>query len=74
VPFFQFPPDESKEAKKLRHDSLNEFKEILEAKKVTAIAETQKAYEMFRLFVIGNQRIQWDKIVQKCTPRTRGSE
>ncbi len=44
---------------------LNEFKEILKAKKVTAIAETQKAYKMFCLFVVGNQQTQWDKIVQE---------
>ncbi len=55
VPYFQFPPNQSEEAKKLRHDSLNELKEILKAKKVTAIAETQKVYEMFCLFVVGNQ-------------------
>ncbi len=65
VPYFEFPPNKSEEAKKLRHDSLNMFKEILKAKKVTAIAETQKAYKMFRLFVVGNQRTQWDKIVQE---------
>ncbi len=65
APYFVFPPNESKEAKKLRHDSLNKFKEILKAKKVTAIAETQKAYEMFCLFVAGNQQTQWDKTVQE---------
>jgi hypothetical protein len=65
APYFQFPQDKSKEAKKLRDDSLNEFKEILKAKKVTAIAKTQKAYEMFHLFVVGNQQTHWDRIVQE---------
>jgi hypothetical protein len=65
APYFEFPPNESKEAKKLCHDLLNEFKEILKAKKVTAIVETQKAYEMFCLFVVGNQQTQWDQIVQE---------
>ncbi len=44
---------------------LNEFKEILKAEKVTAIAETQKAYEMFRLFVVSNQRTHWDRIIHE---------
>jgi hypothetical protein len=65
APYFVFPPDESKEAKKLRRNSLNKFKEILKAKKVTAIKETQKAYEMFRLFVVCDQQTQWDKIFQE---------
>jgi hypothetical protein len=65
APYFEFPPDGSKEAKKLRRNSLNEFKEILKAKIVTAIAETQNAYEMFRLFVLSDQQTQWDKIVQE---------
>jgi hypothetical protein len=65
APYFQFPPNKSEEAKKLHHDLLNKFKEILKAKKVTAIAETQKAYKMFRLFVVGDQQTQWDKIVQE---------
>jgi hypothetical protein len=65
APYFQFPPDNTKEAKKLYHDSLDQFKYILKAKKVTAIAVTSQAYKMFRLFVIGNQQTQWDKIIQE---------
>ncbi len=42
---------------------LDRFKEILKAKKVVAIAESQKAYKMFCLFVVGDQQTQWDKIV-----------
>jgi hypothetical protein len=35
--------------------SLEQFKGILKAKKGTAIAVTGQAYEMFRLFVVGDQ-------------------
>ncbi len=73
APYFQFPLDKSKEAKKLRHDSLDQFKDILKAKKVTAIAvRTSQAYKMFCLFVVGDQQTQWDKTFKKCTPRSRG--
>jgi hypothetical protein len=65
APYFQLPPDESEEAKKLRHNLLDQFKEILKAKKGTAITVTQKAYQMSRLFVVSNQQTQWDKIVQE---------
>jgi hypothetical protein len=65
APYLQFPQDKSEEAKKLCMDTPNKFKEILRAKKVTAITKTQKAYEMFRLFVVGNQQTQWDKIIQE---------
>ncbi len=64
-PNFQFPEDEIKAAKEIRRQTLSEYKEILKAKKGFAIAETQKAYEMFRCFVVGNPRTQWDKIVHK---------
>jgi hypothetical protein len=40
APYFQFPQDESEEAKKLWKDTLSKFKEILKAKKVTVIAKT----------------------------------
>jgi hypothetical protein len=65
APFLQVPPDMSKEAKKRCEASLEQFKGILKAKKGTAIAVTGQAYEMFRLFVIGDQQTQWDKIVQE---------
>ncbi len=63
--YFQFPPDESEEAKTLCHASLDQFKDILKAKKVTAIAVTCQVYKMFHLFVVGNQQTQWDKIIQE---------
>jgi hypothetical protein len=65
APFLQVPPDESKEAKKLCEASMEQYKDILKAKKGTAIAITSQAYEMFHLFVVGDQRTHWDKIVQE---------
>ncbi len=65
MPFLQVPPNKSEEAKKLCLASLEQFKGILKAKKGTAIAVTGQAYKMFRLFVIGDQQTQWDKIVQE---------
>ncbi len=62
-PYFNFPKDNTEEAKELWKQTLAKFKEILKAKKVIAIAESQKAYKIFRLFVVGNQQTQWDKIV-----------
>ncbi len=64
APILQELPDESKEAKKLRLASLEQFKGILKAKKGTAIAVTGQAYEMSHLFIVGDQQTQWDKIVQ----------
>jgi hypothetical protein len=64
-PYFLFPEDKAEAAKEIRKQTLSEYKEILKAKKGYAIAETQKAYEMFRCFVVGNPRTQWDKIVHE---------
>jgi hypothetical protein len=44
---------------------LSEYKEILKARKSVAVAEAQKAYEVFRCFVVGNSQTQWDRIVHK---------
>jgi hypothetical protein len=56
---------ETKEAKKLHLASIEQFKGILKAKRGTPAAVTTQAYEMFRLFVVGNQLTHWDKIVQE---------
>jgi hypothetical protein len=45
--------------------TLSKYKEILKAKKVFAVTETQKAFEMFPLFVFGNPQTQWYKIVHE---------
>jgi hypothetical protein len=52
--FLQIPPDKSEEAKKLCKASVEQYKGFLKAKKGTAIAVTSQAYEMFRLFVVGD--------------------
>jgi hypothetical protein len=46
-PYFQFPEDETEAAKELWKQTLSEYKEILKAKKVFAVAKTKKAFEMF---------------------------
>jgi hypothetical protein len=69
MPFLQVPPDESEEAKKLCEASVEQYKGILKAKKGAAIAITIQAYEMFRLFIVGDQQTHWDKIVQEMHPK-----
>jgi hypothetical protein len=64
-PYFQYPEDETEAAKEIRKQTLSKYKEILKTKKGYAIAKTQKAYEMFRCFLVGNPQTQWDKIVHK---------
>jgi hypothetical protein len=53
-PYFQFPKDKTEAAKELWKQMLSKYKEILKAKKVFAVAKTQKAFEIFHLFVVAN--------------------
>jgi hypothetical protein len=64
-PYFIFPEDERDAAKEIWKQTLSKYKEILKAKKIFAVAKTQKAYKMFHCFVVGNPRTQWDKIVRE---------
>ncbi len=64
-PYFIFPEDETEAVKEIRKQTLSEYKEILKAKKVVAVAKIQKAYEMFHCFVVNNLQTQWEKIVHK---------
>jgi hypothetical protein len=64
-PYFEFPENKTKAEKEVWKQTLSEYKELLKVKKSFAITETQKAYEVFRCFVIGNPQTQWDKIVHK---------
>jgi hypothetical protein len=64
-PYFLFPEDKTEAAKEIWTQKLDEYKEILKVKKVFAINKTQKAYKMFRCFVVGNPQTQWDKIVHE---------
>jgi hypothetical protein len=64
-PYFLFPKDKTEATKELWRQTLSEYKEILKAKKVFAVAKTQRAFEMIYLLIIGDT---------KCTPRTPGSK
>ncbi len=64
-PYFLLPEDETEAAKEIQKQTLDEYKEILKAKKVFAIAKTQKTYKMFCCFVVDNPQSQWDKIVHE---------
>jgi hypothetical protein len=44
---------------------LNELNEFLKAKKTIAVELAQKAYKLFRCFVVGKAQTQWDRIVNK---------
>ncbi len=65
-PYFIFLEDKTEAAQEIWKQTLSEYKEILKAKKSFVIAKTQKAYKMFRCFVIGDPRTQWDKIVHEA--------
>jgi hypothetical protein len=56
-PLFKFP-----EARKKK---LNELMEALEAKKDITVMEAQKAYKVLLCFVVGEARMQWDRIVNE---------
>jgi hypothetical protein len=64
-PFFEFPENETEAEKEVRKQMLSKYNEILKVKKSFAVAETQKAYEVLRCFVVGNPQTQWNKIVHK---------
>ncbi len=52
-PFFNFPEDETVAKKEARKKKLSKLKESLKAKKSFAVEQAQKAYELFRCFVVG---------------------
>ncbi len=64
-PLFEFPKDETEAEKEIWKQLLSEYKEIIKAKKSVTAAEAQKAYEVFRCFVLGDPQTQWDKIVHE---------
>jgi hypothetical protein len=64
-PLFDFPEDETEAVKEIWKQLLSKYKEILKAKKSVAVAEAQKAYEVFCCFFIGNLQTQWDWIVHE---------
>jgi hypothetical protein len=64
-PFFNFPEDETPAEKEARKKKLVDLNESLKAKKSFAVDQAQKAYELFRCFVVGKVQTQWDRIVNE---------
>jgi hypothetical protein len=64
-PLLKFPNDETAAEKEARKKKLIDLKEALKAKKDVAVEKAQKAYEVFRCFVVGKAQTNWDRIVNK---------
>ncbi len=64
-PLFELPDDKTEAKIEEQKQKLLENKEIFKAKKSIAVAEAQKAYKLFRCFIVGESRTQWDKIVHE---------
>ncbi len=64
-PFFNFSKDETVAAKEAREKKLNKLKESLKAKKTITVELAQKAYKLFRSFIVSEARMQWDRIVNE---------
>jgi hypothetical protein len=64
-PLFNFPEDKTPAKKESRKKKLMDLNESLKAKKSFMVKQAQKAYKLFRYFVIGEARTQWDRIVNK---------
>jgi hypothetical protein len=64
-PFFNFPEDETPAKTEVRKKKLANLNESLKAKKSFAVDQTQKAYELFHCFVVGEVQMQWYRIVNE---------
>ncbi len=64
-PFFNFPEDETVATKEARKKKLNKLNKSLKAKIVIAVELAQKAYKLFRCFVIDEARTQWNRIMNE---------
>ncbi len=64
-PFFNFPEDETLAKKEARKKKLANLNKSIKAKKSFAVYQAQKAYKLFRCFVVGKARTQWDRIVNE---------
>ncbi len=64
-PFFKFPDNKTVAQKEVRKKKLNKLEEALKAKKDIAVTEAQKAYELFRCFMVSKARMQWDRIMNE---------
>jgi hypothetical protein len=70
-PLHKFPDDETATEKEARKKKLNNLKEALKAKKDVAVEKAQKAYKLFRCFVVGKAQTNWDRIVNKIHMKNR---
>ncbi len=73
-PYFQVPEDETEAAKELRKQMLSEYKEILKAKKVFAVAKTKRHSRCFVCSLLAIREPSGTRLSTKCTPRIPGSE
>jgi hypothetical protein len=64
-PFFNFPEDKTPAEKEARKKKLANLNKSLKAKKSFMVDQVQKAYKLFRCFVVGKARTQWDRIVNE---------
>ncbi len=64
-PFFNFPEDRTPAKKEARKKKLANLNKSLKAKKSFAVNQAQKAYKLFRCFVVGEARTRWDRIVNE---------
>ncbi len=64
-PFFNLPEDETPAEKEARKKKLANLNKSLKAKKFFAVDQAQKAYKLFRCFVVGEARTQWDRIMNE---------
>ncbi len=64
-PFFNFPEEETLAEKEARKKKLSNLNKSLKAKKSFAVEQAQKAYELFRCFVVGKAQMRWDKIINE---------
>ncbi len=64
-PFFNFPEDETPAKKEARKMQLSKLVKSLKVKKSFMVEQAQKAYELFRCFVVGKAQTQWDRIMNE---------
>jgi hypothetical protein len=64
-PFFNFPEDETPAEKEARKKKLADLNKSLKAKKFFAVNQAQKAYKLFRCFIVLEAQTQWDRIVNE---------
>jgi hypothetical protein len=64
-PLLKFPDDKTATEKESRKKNLSNLKEALKAKKDFTVKKAQKAYKLFRCFVVGKAQTNWDRIVDE---------